>query len=61
MALLATLGFEEGCTMVSYGRASASNTIYRHRFLPALAEIVHSGVTYASNAYAREPPNYFLQ
>ena len=56
MAFTATLGFEEGCTMLSYGRASAFNTIYRHRFLPALAEIVPSGVTYASNMYAREPP-----
>ena len=31
-------------------------TAYRHRFLPALAEIVPSVVPYASNLYAREPP-----
>ena len=29
---------------------------HRHRFLPALAEIVPSVVPYASNLYAREPP-----
>ena len=32
------------------------NSIYRHRFLPALAEIAHSVVPYVSNLYAREPP-----
>ena len=31
------------------------NSIYRHRFLPTLAEIVPSVVPYASNLYAREP------
>ena len=55
MALTATLGFEEGCTILSYG-ANAFNSIYRHRFLPTLAEIVPSVVPYASNLYAREPP-----
>ena len=56
MAFTATLGFEEGCTILSYDGASAFNSIYRHRFLPALAEIVPSVVPYASNLYAREPP-----
>ena len=56
MALTATLGFEEGCTSLSYGGANAFNSIYRHGFLPALAEIVPSVVPYASNLYAREPP-----
>ena len=56
MALTATLGFEEGCTILSYDGANAFNSIYRHRFLPALAEIVPSVVSYASNLYAREPP-----
>ena len=56
MALTATLGFEEGCTILSYDGANAFNSIYRHRFLPALAEIVPSVVPYASNLYAREPP-----
>ena len=37
-------------------RDSAFNTIYRHMFLPALAEIVPSVVPYAANLYAREPP-----
>ena len=32
------------------------NIIYRHRFLPAPAEIVTSVVRYASNVYARESP-----
>ena len=40
MAFTATLGFEEGCTILSYDGANAFNSIYRQRFLPALAEIV---------------------
>ena len=56
MAFTATLGFEEGCTILSYDGANAFNSIYRHRFLPALAEIVPTVVPYASNLYAREPP-----
>ena len=55
MALTATLGFEEGYTILSYDGAT-SNSIYRYRFLLALAEIVPSVVPYASNLYAREPP-----
>ena len=55
MALTPTLVFEEGCTNLSYDGANAFNSIYRHRFLPALAEIVPSVVPYASNLYAREP------
>ena len=38
MALTATLDFEEGCTILSYDGGNAFNSIYRHRFLPALAE-----------------------
>ena len=56
MAFTATLGFEEGCTILSFHGANTLNSIYRHRFLPALAEIVPSVVPYASNLYAREPP-----
>ena len=56
MAFIAILGFEEGCTILSYDGANAFNSICRHRFLPALAEIVPSVVPYASNLYAREPP-----
>ena len=56
MAFTATLGFEEGCTILSYDGADAFNSICRHRFLPALAEIVPSVVPYAINLYAREPP-----
>ena len=33
MAFTATLGFEEGCTILSYDGANAFNSIYRHRFL----------------------------
>ena len=40
MALTATLGFGEGCTILSGDGANAFNSIYRHRFLPALADIV---------------------
>ena len=56
MALTATLGFEEGCTVFSYDGANAFNSIYRHRFLPALMEVTPLVVPYASNVYAREPP-----
>ena len=56
MAFTATLGFEEGCTILSYDGANALNSIYRNKFLPALAEIVPSVVPYAQNVYAREPP-----
>ena len=35
MALTAILGFEEGCTILSYDGANAFNSIYRHIFLPA--------------------------
>ena len=56
MAFTATLGFEEGCTILSFDGANAFNSIYRHRFLPALAEIVPSVVPYASDLYARESP-----
>ena len=39
MVFTATLGFEEGCTILSYDGANAFNSVYRNRFLPALAEI----------------------
>ena len=58
MALTATLGFEEGCTILSYDGVNALNSIHRHRFLPALAEIVLSVAPYALNVYAREPPKF---
>ena len=60
MAFTATLGFEEGCTILSYDGTNTFNSIYRHRFLPALAEIVPSVVPYASNLYVREPQNSCL-
>ena len=56
MAFTATLGFKEGCTILSYDGGNAFNSLYRHKFLPALAKIVLSVVPYASNLYAREPP-----
>ena len=56
MALTAILGFEEDCTILSYDGANAFNSIYRLRFLPAIAEIVPSVVLYASNLYAQGPP-----
>ena len=59
MAFTATLGFEEGCTILSYDGANAFNSIHRHRFPPTLAEIVVS-VAYASNLYAREPPKFLF-
>ena len=49
MALMATLGFEEGCAILSYDGTNAFNTIYRHRFVQAVAEIVPSVVPYAAN------------
>ena len=42
MALIATLGFEEGCTILSYDGANAFNSIYRPRLLPALTKIIPS-------------------
>ena len=60
MAFTTTLGFEEGCTILPYDGANAFNSIYHHRFLPALAEIVPSVVLYASNLYSREPQNSCL-
>ena len=54
MVFTATLGFEEGCTILSYDGANAFDSIYRHRFLPALVEIVPSEIPYASNLYAQE-------
>ena len=56
MALTPTLGFEKSCTIISYDGANASNSIYRRRFLPAVAESIPSVVPYASNLYAQEPP-----
>ena len=56
LELTATLGFEGGRIILSYDRANAINSIYRDRFLPALAEIISSVVPYASNLYAQEPP-----
>ena len=58
MSFTTTLGFEEGCAILSYDGANAFNSIYRHRFLPALAEIVPSVVPYASNF--GNPPNSCL-
>ena len=56
MALTAILGFKEGCTVLSYDGANSFNSIYHHRFLPAIAEIVPSVVPYALDLYVREPP-----
>ena len=56
MALTATVGFKEGCTILSYDATSTFNSIYRHRFLLALARIVPSVDPYASILYAPEPP-----
>ena len=59
MALSATLSFKEGSLILSYDGADgadAFNSIYRHRFLTALAETIPSVIPYASNLYAREPP-----
>ena len=56
MALTATLGFEEGYTILSYDGANAFNSIYCLRFFQALAETVPSVTPYTSNLYAREPP-----
>ena len=56
MALTAILGFKESCTILSYDGANAFNSIYRHRFLPTLAEIVPSVIPYALDLYARDPP-----
>ena len=56
MAAAATLGFQEGSTILTFDGANAFNTLYRHKMLPALAEIVPSLIPYATNLYARTPP-----
>ena len=56
-ALTTTLGSQEGCIILSYDGANTFNSIYRPKFLPALAEIVPSVVSCAANLYPREPPN----
>ena len=57
MAVTAVLGFKEGCTILSYDGANSFNSIYHHRFLPALAEIVPSVVPDALDLYVGELPN----
>ena len=49
-------GLRRGLHHSVVDEANAFNTIYRHRFLPELAEIVPSVVPYGANLYAREPP-----
>ena len=39
LTAIGLLGLEAGCTIFSYDGANASN-VHRHRFLPALAEII---------------------
>ena len=61
MALTITLGFEEGCTILSYVEVNAFKIIYRHKFLPALlAEIAPSVVPYAANLYVQKPPQFMF-
>ena len=48
MALIVTPDFEEGYTTLSYNGTNAFNSIYRHRCLPVLAEIVLQVVHYAT-------------
>ena len=56
MALTGTLGFDEGFTILPYDGENGSNSIYCHRFLHTLVEIVPSVVPYASNLFAQESP-----
>ena len=60
MALIATLGFEGNCIILSYDGANALNSMYHHRFLSTLAEIVPSVVLYASNLYSRDRPKQLV-
>ena len=53
MALTATLSLEEGCAVLLYDRISAFNSVYRHTFLPELAENVPPLVPYVSNLHAK--------
>ena len=57
MALTTTSGFQEDCPIFSYDGANAFNSMYRHRVLPALAEVVSTVVPYAANLIQRD----FLQ
>ena len=57
MALTAAPGFEESCTILLYDGVNAFNSIYRHRFLPALAEIVSSVVPTHPTCTPENPQN----
>ena len=46
---------DESCIILPYDGGNTSNSVYRHRFLQALAELVPSVIPYASNLCAREP------
>ena len=60
MALTTPLGFEEGCTILSCNGANVFNSIYHHRFLPTLAEIVpHLSLTQQTCTHGN-PQNSYL-
>ena len=54
IALILTLGFNEGCIILSYDGANVFNSKSGYRFLPTIAEMVPSVSPYAANLYARE-------
>lgn len=56
ITLAVSLGFQENCTILSFDEANALNSIYLHRMLPALVEVVLVATHYDINVYAREPP-----
>lgn len=57
MALTVKLAYDEGCTVLSFNGTNASdNSVYRHRSLPAVAEIISPVGRYTVNAYGKEPP-----
>lgn len=49
MGLAATLSFEDGSATLSFDGQSAFNSMFRHRFLPALTAVISIAVTYATN------------
>lgn len=57
VALTVKLAYDEGCTVLSFDGINVSdNSVYRHRILPAVADIISPVRRCAVNAFGRELP-----
>ena len=61
MALRATLGYQQGCAILTFDAKNAFNSIKRRAILPALAKLIPSVVPYVLNLYARGPPQLLFK